>query len=200
MHNKIKINRKAWIRDNKPRNINCISYFEQKAKRDFRRCHRKHADNFLQSQLDEIDRVAEVNSNPGTEMVFHGQSFNKNSKINTEWARYLRELYTPTQSDHFDSHFYDLVSQEVRHIKSELENVLEPSSYPEITTEEVKSAAKLSHCNKAGGDDGLCYEHIKYGGSYVVLCPCETVHHHCSICILTKRDEKGRDRDTIQRW
>ena len=59
---------------------------------------------------------------------------------------------------------YDLVSQEVRHIKSELENVLEPSSYPEITTEEVESAAKLSHCNKAGGDDGLCYEHIKYGG------------------------------------
>ena len=52
----------------------------------------------------------------------------------------------------------------VRHIKSELENVLEPSSYPEITTEEVESAAKLSHCNKAGGDDGLCYEHIKYGG------------------------------------
>ena len=104
LHNKIKINRKAWIRDNKRRNINCISYFEHKnAKRDFRRCHRKHADNFLQSQLDEIDRVAEVdsahfwrlvnaqrrvsNSNPGTEMVFHGKSFNKNSEINTQWAR-----------------------------------------------------------------------------------------------------------------
>ena len=77
--------------------------------------------------------------------------FNKNSEINTEWVRYFRELNTPTQSDHFDSH--DLVYQEVRHIKSEQENVLEPSSYPAITTEEVESAAKLSHCNKAGGDD-----------------------------------------------
>ncbi|MCG8048788.1 MAG: reverse transcriptase family protein [Candidatus Thiodiazotropha taylori] len=181
LHNIMKIYRHAWIRDNKPRNMNYTSYYDYKiAKRNFRRCHRKHADNYIQSQLNEIDRAAEVdsahfwrlvnarrrtsNSSPGTEMIFHGQSFSTNIDINTEWARYFRDLYTPTQCDYFDSRFYDTVSQEVDHMKTGLEILLEPSSYPEISPEEVESAVKLAQCNKAGGDDGLCYEHIKYGG------------------------------------
>ena len=122
LHNKMKANRNAWITDGKPRSVSHLSYIQYKsAKRDFRRCHRKYADRYLQSQLDEIDRVAEVdsahfwrlvnacrkisNSNPGTELLFHGENFNTASEINREWAPYFRELYTPTQSEHFDTNF-----------------------------------------------------------------------------------------------
>ena len=181
LHSKMKTKRNSWVRDGKPRNMNCLSYSEYKtAKRDFRRCHRKYAAKYLQSQLDEINRVAEVdtahfwrlvnarrktsNTNPGSEIIFHGQSYNTAKEINKEWAQHFRNLYTPTQSDHFDANFYDMVSQEVRQIKSTLENSADSSRYPVISPEEVDSAVKLAQCNKSGGEDGIMYEHIKYGG------------------------------------
>ena len=181
LHNKMLTYRSAWVSNGKPRGMAHSSYVRYKdAKRDFRRCHRKHANQYLQSQLDEIDRVAEVdsahfwrlvnarraksNTNPGTELIFHGETFNTASDINREWGYYFRNLYTPIQNDHFDTGFYDFVTREVRHISSSLQNSTESVSFPEISTEEVESAVKLAKCNKAGGDDGLTYEHIEYGG------------------------------------
>ena len=58
-----------------------------------------------------------------------------------------------------------MVSQEVRRIKTTLQDSTESLNYPGISEEEVESAVKLAHSNKAGGDDGITYEHIKYGGS-----------------------------------
>ena len=180
----MKATNNAWIIDGKPRSMTYLSYRQYKsAKRDFRRCHRKYADRYLQNQLDEIDRVAEVdsahfwrlvnarrkisNSNPGTELIFHGENFNTAREINREWAYYFRELCIPTQSDHFNTHFYELVSQEVGRIKTNLQDSTESLTYLVISAEKVESAVKLAHSNKAGGDDGITYEHIKFGGSFL---------------------------------
>ena len=185
LHNKMKTQRHIWVSKGKPRGIDHASYQEYKeAKRDFRRCHRKIADQFLQSQIDEIDRVAEIdsghfwrlvnarrkssNSSPGTELIFNGQTFNTSKEINKEWAHYFRDLYTPTQNKNFDSNFYDLVSNEIRRIEINLENSRESLSYPIISPEEVGSAIKMTHSNKAGGDDEIVYEHIKYGGTILL--------------------------------
>ena len=93
------------------------------------------------------------NTNPGTELIFHGETFNTASDINREWGYYFRDLYTPKQSAQFDTHFFDFVMQEVTHIKSDLQTT-ESLRFPLISTEEVESAVKLAHCNKAGADDG----------------------------------------------
>ena len=149
----MKTQRHIWVSKGKPRGINHTSYQENKeAKRDFRRCHRKYADQFLQSQIDESDQVAEIdsghfwrlvnarrktsNSSPGTELIFNGQTFNTSKEINKEWAHYFRDLYTPTQNKNFDCNFYDLVSNEIRHIEINLENSQESLSYPIISPNE----------------------------------------------------------------
>ena len=83
------LKRAAWVADGKPRNIGYSSYKEYKsAKMEFRWCHRKCANKYLQDQIDEIDKAAEVdsplfwrlinarrkhsNSRPGSELMFNG--------------------------------------------------------------------------------------------------------------------------------
>ena len=90
------------------------------------------------------------NTNPSKELIFHGDTLNSTSDINREWGYYFRDLYTPRQNAHFDTHFFDLVTQEVTHIKSNLQTSTESFRFPLIGTEEVVSAIKLAHYNKAG--------------------------------------------------
>ena len=59
----MKLKRATWLTEGKPRNPMNTSYREYKmAKRDFRRVHRKYVDMYLQSQNEEIDRAAEIDS------------------------------------------------------------------------------------------------------------------------------------------
>lgn len=52
-------------------------------------------------------------------------------------------------------------------IKRNLEISTESLNFPIISVEEVGSALNLMLCNKAGGDDGLKYEHLIYGGPFL---------------------------------
>ena len=55
-----------------------------------------------------------------------------------------------------------MVSNKIRHIEINLENSRESLSYPIKSPGEVESAIKMTHSIKAGGDDEIVYEHIKY--------------------------------------
>ena len=120
LHKKMKLYRSAWIKYGKPRQPNQTTYTDYKrAKRCFRQCHRKHVHAYLQGQIEEIDRLAEVdsahfwrlvkarrkesNSSPGSEMIFEGRTANSAKEINIGWGQYFKKLYTPTQRDHFDN-------------------------------------------------------------------------------------------------
>lgn len=62
-HKRMTLKRAAWVADGKLRDSGCWSYKEYKnSKRIFRRCHRKYANKYLQNQLDQIDKAAEVDS------------------------------------------------------------------------------------------------------------------------------------------
>ena len=124
LHNKMLTYRSVWIRNGKPRGMAHPSYVQYKdAKRDFRRCHRKHANQYLQSQIDEIDRV----------------------------AAFILETFIPLhRMTTLTLFFYDSVTREVRHIRNSLQNSTESASFPVISLEEVESAVKLAKCSKAG--------------------------------------------------
>ena len=91
--------------------------------------------------------------------------FNTSKEIKNEFAHYFCKLYIPPQNDKFDSYFCDIVSNEIRRIEMKLENSHESLSYPIISPDEVESAVKMTHCNSAGGDDEIVYEHIRYEGT-----------------------------------
>ena len=181
-HRKMKLYRNAWVKCGKPRQPNQTTYTDCKsARRNFRQCHRKHANAYLQGQLEEIDRLAEVDSahfwwlvnarckvassSSRSEMVFGGHMTNTAKDINIGWGHYFKELYTPGQKNYFDNQFYDTIMQEVELIKSRLQNSDEAQGYPVISPNEVESAVRLAQNNKAGGDDGIVYEHVEYGGN-----------------------------------
>ena len=52
-------------------------------------------------------------------------------------------------------------------IKRDLESSQAVADCPVIGVEEVESALKLTKRNKAGGADGLMYEHFVYGGAFL---------------------------------
>ena len=63
------------------------------------------------------------------------------------------------------------MSNEIRCIEINLENSRESLSYPIISPDEMGSAVKMTHSNKAGGDDEIVYGHIKYGGTILLEIP-----------------------------
>ena len=175
LHHKMKTKRGVWTGAGKPRNPTRRSYIEYKdAKRNFRRCHRHYVEKYLQSQNEEIDRAAEIDSNmfwrmvnarrkasanrAGSEIIFNGKHFNTSAEITTEWGKYFKDLYSPTNNDYFDNSFDTLVSSEMNQIDRVLSDSANPLEYPEISVDEVGSAVKLAHKNKAAGEDGITYE------------------------------------------
>ena len=63
LHKEMKCKRANWIRSGRPRGNNSESYTIYKtAKCDFRRIHRRIVDAFMKRQIEEIDRVAEIDS------------------------------------------------------------------------------------------------------------------------------------------
>ena len=63
--------------------------------------------------------------------------------------------------------FSETIRTEMVNIRRDVENSSESATYPVISVEEVESTLKLTQRNKAGGDDGLMYEHFVYGGPFV---------------------------------
>ena len=82
-------------------------------------------------------------------------------------GKYFKDLYSPTNNDYFDNSFDTLVSSEMNQIDRVLSDSANPLEYPEISVDEVGSAVKLAHKNKAAGEDGITYEHVIYGGEFL---------------------------------
>ena len=183
-HKRMKLKRAAWINDGKPRDVGRDSYKDYKsAKREFRRCHRKGVNKYLRDQIEEIDKAAELdstlfwrlvnakrknsNSRPGSELIFNGRHCNTSAEINEGWANYFAELYYPSEAAHFDEEFSDTIQSEMQNVRRDLETSPTLGDLPIISNNEVESALKLTKRNKAGGGDGLVYEHLVYGGPFL---------------------------------
>ena len=69
--------------DGKPRDSCSLTYKEYKnSKREFRRCHRKYANKYLQNQIDQIDKAAEVDSFLFWRMI---NARRKNQTVHRDW-------------------------------------------------------------------------------------------------------------------
>lgn len=184
LHNEMKRLRKIWIGNGRPRNNEHDSYKAYKAaKRNFRRKHRQCSENFMKSQIDEIDKMAEIDSQlfwrhvnsrrkntltrPGSDMIFEGERVCGSREITDGWANYFKALYTPSEHSEFESEFRDTFvnyNHESNHYS--LDSSLTNRNVT-ISSEEVCSAVSMAHKGKACGDDGIYYEHILYGGEFL---------------------------------
>ena len=171
--------RKSWVDAGKPRGSNHDVYSMYKAaKRHFRRMHRQASESFMKSQFDEIDRLAEVDhrlfwhhvnsrrkrscNSVGSNINFDGRNVFIEREITNEWTNYFATLYTPLESPNFDDSFKDTVYNSLQTL-----NQISVHGDISITSEEVDSAIRLAHNDKACGEDEICYKHVVFGGSHL---------------------------------
>ena len=182
LHKDMKSKRANWVRNGKPRgNISEIYTIYKAAKCDFRRKHRQIVDAYMKRQIEEIDRVAEIDSRLFLRLVnakrktsgpavssdinFDGRTASTPQEITDEWAKHFKKLYTPSDDLHFDNEHKNHISRQLQSIN---ENLVFPDP-PIISTEEVQAAVRLGKNGKAAGEDGITYEHIAGAGEIIFL-------------------------------
>ena len=178
----MKCKRANWIRSGRPRGNNSESYTIYKsAKCDFRRIHRRIVDAFMKRQIEEIDRVAEIDSTLFWRLVnakrkksasavcadinFNGHMASTPQEITDGWAEHFETFYSSSDDPRFDDEHKNHISRQLQIINENLAF----SEPPNISAEEVEAAVRLGKKGKAAGDDGITYEHIAFGGEIIFV-------------------------------
>ena len=180
-HQLMKYKRTLWKESGKPRGSTYLAYREYKqAKTEFRKLHREIVSQYLKELDDQINTAAEIDtkrflkliksrrsktgSKATSEITFNGTTYRDPQEINEQWQLYFAQLYTPDESEIFDSNVKTEVEHELRHIKQDCRDI--PNSLT-IDDHLVSDAIKTSKQGRACGEDRLYYESIKYGGVIV---------------------------------
>ena len=182
LHGDMKQRRAEWIRHGKPRG-NCHPTYKmyKSAMAYFRRKHRYYMQLYMKTQIEGIDKLAEVNtdlfwrhinSRPKKSNSFFSFEINLNGRLGSApqeiadgWAEHFETLYDRHEGS-FDREFKCHISREMQKINESLSDESSLAECPIITTEEVQAAAHLAHRGKAAGENGVTYEHIIFGGQF----------------------------------
>lgn len=183
LHRSMNKFRWEWIRKGRPRDHDNVFFANYKrSKREFRYLHRKCVEGYEQELLSEIDSAAEIDSrhfwtlfnsrrkrgctSAGCEINFNGVTCRDSDSIARNWGTYFEALYTPQEDIEYDDSHRSFIENELREYTSNNDNA--PVTACEISTEEVRTAVKLCQRGKSGGDDNIVYEHLIYGGTYLI--------------------------------
>ena len=89
------------------------------------------------------------------------------SEILEVWRNHFASLSTPKDDISYDKVHFDTVNKEVNELnKRDDSSVFLEHSF---TTSEVQRVVNRLKSNKAGGFDGICAEHVKYGGYLLII-------------------------------
>ena len=89
------------------------------------------------------------------------------SEILEVWRNHFASLSTPKDDISYDKVHIDTVNKEVNELnKRDDSSVFLEHSF---TTSEVQRVVNRLKSNKAGGFDGICAEHVKYGGYMLII-------------------------------
>ena len=164
---------KLWIREGKPRGRDNKTFHEYKeAKRLFRKEQRCCIKEYESKEYDEIVKEHELDYDKFWRLINRRKRCAKNAPIlevnnkiydnpkdiAEKWADYFENLHTPEFDDEND------VRSEVISIDGCDTEYGVYSDRP-ISVEELEEVVKYLPNGKAPGLDGVCYEHVKIGGS-----------------------------------
>ena len=172
-HTHMKEKRRLWCREGRPRDITNLFYIEYKnAKRDFKRLHNYHVNQYLRQLDHEIDKTAEADSekfwkivnsrknstkcSSGAGIKFNDTIYRDKQDLTEQWGLYFKDLYSPSVNADFDADWY-------QHVNSTLQSTIETISpdvsttvLPQTVSELILSCPK----GKACGHDNVFYEHL----------------------------------------
>ena len=97
-----------------------------------------------------------------------GRSTSQPDEIAGLWATYYENLLKPKENTDFDDKFKGYVDIEVSEIiKNSIVDIDDIFSAP-LTETEIKNILTLLPNNKAPGDDGITYEHVRFSGEVLI--------------------------------
>ncbi len=170
---------RAWLNAGRPRE-NHPAWLEYKeAKRLFRRDQRRASLAHETSYLDEVSKTQEIDQRAFWKLINkrrNPRNRHTNPVVNKEgntirdpdgivrvWENYYGDLYTPSDAEHYDGEFREIVDQAISQEDMTPRNDSTTLKSP-ITPEEVKETCESLKVGKASGLDGIQPEHLKYAG------------------------------------
>ena len=180
LHYDVRKFRREWLRAGKPRNQSDQFFRNYKeAKRKFRKELRKKAlENELKVNSDMqqiykydksgfhkcISRKRQFRNNCGSVLKVGQNLLTDKEEVLEVWRSHYETLYTPQWNDDFDEEFKILVERKLQeYLVKSYDFHDDPLDTP-FQLNEVSAICKQLPNGKAGGLDGVQYEHLKYAG------------------------------------
>ena len=190
--------RRIWKSLNCPRGHSHQAYSDYKdGKREFRKYFRMKQHEWETQEYDNIEQSAEVDQQKFWQyvkkrrtkgptkfydMVFDGKTCHTDTDIRNGWSEYFANLYKPLDQEQFNDNHRQQIEYELKQrLKEEIG--FHPHLDQDISESEVEEAITDLPLGKAGGYDGLTYEHVIYGGQEIIK---HLSHLFCLILHLTK--------------
>ncbi|PJE78122.1 hypothetical protein CI610_02944 [invertebrate metagenome] len=183
LHNEMLHKRYLWIQSGKRRQ-DCRTFSEyKKYKTKFRRQLRKSFESYMKNQFAEIDRSGDLDQNlfwqlfkskksasraKQTELKYEGKVFRDPHDIINGWRLHFQHIFKNHDDKEFDCHFRDEMEKRIKMLKSSIHSDENLFLRDNFTFSEINLICKNLKSGKAGGHEGLVYEHIKYAGHSVI--------------------------------
>lgn len=180
LHYEIRQCHREWIAVGRPRNRDNMFFFRYKeAKRKFRKELRQKAWEHEVSEQNELQRIFEVDRGEfhkricklrsakirtGNVLKIEGKLVSDKEQVLGIWRDHCEKLYSPLECENFDEDFKKLVEQKVQEYSTLSHEVTDDPLDTQFQVDEVANVCRSLPNGKAGGLDGIQYEHLKYGG------------------------------------
>ena len=175
---------RIWRDEGRPRNKESKSWIEHKdAKKQFLRVIKKISKDYENKRM-----IEAIESNSTDRSIFwrhlkkcRGSAGSKilaikdsSGKVVYEiddilevWRRHFATLSTPKHDNSYDSEHYNFVNEKIKeyNLKDDESMFLDEP----FNTREIQKAVNNLHKKKACGFDGVCAEHVKYGGNLLII-------------------------------
>ena len=180
LHYEVRESRREWIRGGKPRNQDSSLFRNYKeAKRKFRKKLRTKA---LEHELkvnSDLQQTYEINrsefqkrisslrktkNNCGNILKVGGSLITDKAEVLEIWRSHYEALFTPQMNSSFDDKFKLFVEEKVEEYSLKSYEFHDDPLETPFNLSEVKAICQQLPNGKAGGPDGIQYEHLKYAG------------------------------------
>lgn len=185
LHQSSRLQRKIWIANGRPRDPNNVYYNNYKiAKRDFRKLLRRKAYEEEVRDFSDLTNAYDVNRSTFQKIMSkrrkeHGNAQKRlkvDDRIVTDevelldiWKNHYADLFTPKLNPSFNEEFKRFVEQKIQQYNVESFHCTDDPLDDPFEVEHVASVCRKLPNGKAGGSDGLVYEHLKYADNSLYL-------------------------------